>query len=106
MNKSTLVIFSAQLKLPPPYTSYKTATDIRIPAGKPPLRLKPIKTKEEARPHLNGWCHNIRIHFLDKGQWLSNEALSYFLQYEYEIDTKKHIAGCKIINEQPDIQRT
>jgi hypothetical protein len=94
------------MALPAPYTSYESSTDVRIPAGVPPVRLKTIKSKDEAKPNLEDWCHNIRIHFLNKGQWMSCEALCYFIQYEFNMESKKYEAACKIINRQPDILRT
>jgi hypothetical protein len=93
------------MQLPLPYTKYHCATDIRIPAGEPPLRVKEIKKRTEAEPHLKAWSHNLRVHFLEIGQWLSNEAIIYFLQYEFEIDSPKWVAASKIIRALPDIER-
>jgi hypothetical protein len=103
--RSNLIFFSAKLRLPPPYDKYTSSTDIRIPAGLPPLRLKEIKKNSEAKPHIEKWAHDTRLYFLERSQWLSNEALCYFFQYEFEIDSKKWAAGCRIIQALPDIHR-
>lgn len=105
VSRSNLITFSAKLHLPPPYNKFISSTDVRIPAGYPPIRLKEIKTVGEAKRIIPVWCHNLRLHFLEVGQWLSLEAICYFLSYEYEVDSKKYTGGCKIIQGLADIER-